>query len=70
MGIVPLTEHVSIIVTFIFLVVGSILDLKAREVSDRVWSVYAPIGRAITIYRVFLEPSSLIPTVASIELTH
>lgn len=61
-------EYISILITFFFFVVGSIYDVRTREVPDRVWLVYGPVGFILTLYQLSLEPSNLILTVASIVL--
>lgn len=54
-----LLDTLSILVTLVFFSLGSYYDMKAREVSDKVWLVYAPIGIGLTVGHVILEPSSL-----------
>jgi preflagellin peptidase FlaK len=63
------SEYLSVAVTLIFLTIAAYSDLKTREVSDKVWAVYAPIGAALTVFRTYLQPSLLILTVASIALS-
>jgi len=63
------SEYVSVSLTLIFLTVGAIFDLRTREVPDKVWLGYGPIGLILTIYRIWVEPSLLILTVASISLS-
>jgi preflagellin peptidase FlaK len=62
-------EFVSIGVTLFFLALGSFFDLKTREVPDRVWLIYGPLGFALTVYRTFNEPQLLSFTAASIIVT-
>ncbi|HUO41331.1 MAG TPA: A24 family peptidase C-terminal domain-containing protein [Methylomirabilota bacterium] len=54
-----LLDTLSVIVTLVFFSLGSYYDMKAREVSDRMWLIYAPIGVGLTIGRVILDPSTL-----------
>ena len=63
------SEYLSVAVTLVFLTIAAYYDLKTREVSDKVWAAYAPIGAALTIFRTYLQPSLLILTVASIALS-
>jgi len=51
------------------LTLASISDLKTREVSDKLWLAYGPVGLAITIYRVSLEPMTLSLTAISIGIS-
>lgn len=64
-----ITEIASIIITLVFLAIGSYFDLKTREVPDRVWLVYGPLGLVLTVYRTFSEPQLLWFTVISIAVT-
>jgi preflagellin peptidase FlaK len=64
-----LSEYVSISLTLLFLAIAAISDLKTREVADRVWLLYGPIGLALTVYRTYIDPSILILTAASIGLS-
>ena len=66
---VQLSEYVSVAITLVFLTFGAFSDLKTREVSDRVWLVYGPIGLTLTVYRTYTEPSLLLLTAASIGLS-
>jgi preflagellin peptidase FlaK len=50
----------SIIVSLVVLLYASWSDHKTREVSNRVWVIYAPIALALTLSELFLfEPSQL-----------
>ena len=69
MDTVQLSEYVSVAITLLFLTFAAFSDLKTREVSDRVWLVYGPIGLALTVYRTYAEPSLLFLTAASIGLS-
>jgi len=51
----------SLAVTVVFLLYASWRDHKAREVNDRVWVIYAPIGLALSLAQILLyEPSKLL----------
>jgi len=59
MTVLETLDAVSVLVTIIVFSLGSYYDMKAREVSDKMWLVYAPIGIALTAGRVILDPSTL-----------
>ena len=63
------SRYVSVALTLLFLTIAAYFDLKTREVPDRVWVAYAPIGLSLTIFRIYMDPSLLILTVASIGLS-
>jgi preflagellin peptidase FlaK len=65
MDALTLLQLLAIAVTCFFFIVGSILDLKTREVDDRVWLAYAPIGLVLTTATVLLDQSRIILTIAS-----
>ena len=69
MDIIDLVWFAAIIVSIFFFALGSIFDIRTREVDDWVWLVYGPIGLALTIIRLFLDPSTLFITLISIALT-
>lgn len=66
---IQLVELAAILVSIFFFSLGSIFDLRKREVDDWVWLAYGPIGLALTIVRLFLDPSMLFLTLVSIALT-
>jgi len=66
---VQVVDLAAIIVTIFFFGVGSYFDLKTREVDDRVWLTYGPIGLALTVVRLLVEPSALFLTLVSIAIT-
>lgn len=61
-----LSEYASILLTLFFLAIAAISDMKTREVSDKVWLGFGPIGLALTVYRTYTDPSLLILTAVSI----
>jgi prepilin signal peptidase PulO-like enzyme (type II secretory pathway) len=61
-----LSEYVSIFLALFFLAVAAISDMETREVSDKVWLGFGPIGLALTVYRTYTDPSLLILTAVSI----
>jgi preflagellin peptidase FlaK len=63
-----LSAYLSVAITLLLLTVAAYSDLKTREVPDKLWLVYGPIGLALTAYRTYVEPSLLLLTVASIGL--
>jgi preflagellin peptidase FlaK len=66
---VQLSEYVSIGATLLFLGIASVEDLKTREVDDRVWLIYGPVGLALTVFRLYSDPSQLLLTGVSIGLS-
>jgi preflagellin peptidase FlaK len=64
-----LIDYSSIAASLVFFSYGSWSDLRSREVSNKVWLLYGPIGLALTIGRVLIDPSLLVMSAASIGLT-
>ena len=58
-----------ILVTLVFFALGSYYDLKTREVPDKVWLMYAPIGIALTAGHFLVDPSALFLAGVSLGLT-
>ena len=54
------SEYASISISIAILASVAWSDLKTREVSDKVWLVYGPLGLAFTVYRLWVEPSLLL----------
>ncbi len=53
-------DAARVAVTVVFLVYASWSDYKTREVTNKVWAVYAPIGLALSLTELLLyEPSQL-----------
>ena len=69
MQTVQLVDFAAIIVTVFFFGLGSYFDLKTREVDDWVWLAYGPIGLALTVVRLLVDPSTLFLTLVSIAIT-
>lgn len=46
-------EGLQVFVSLAFLLYASWSDLKTREVSNKVWALFAPIGLALTLTQVF-----------------
>jgi len=59
-------DLVSVLVVLAFLAYGSWSDIKTREVSNIVWLLFAPIGAALTISRLYLSPELLWISLGSI----
>jgi len=57
---------ISVLVVLAFLGYGSWSDIKTREVSNIVWLLFAPIGAALTVARLFLSPELLWISLGSI----
>jgi preflagellin peptidase FlaK len=66
---IQIVELTAIGVSVFFFALGSIFDLRTREVDDRVWLAYGPIGLALTAGRLLMDPSALVLTGISIALT-
>jgi preflagellin peptidase FlaK len=69
MNPIQLSEYVSVSMTLVALTLASISDIRTREVPDKLWLVYGPIGLALTIYRTWLEPQALLFTAVSIGIS-
>jgi preflagellin peptidase FlaK len=61
-------QLLAVAVTLFFFGLGSILDLRSREVDDRVWLVYGPVGLLLTIITLFVDPSRIILTALSVGI--
>jgi len=59
-------DLVSVAVVIAFLGYGSWSDIKSREVSNIVWMLFAPIGAALTVARLYLLPELLWISLGSI----
>jgi preflagellin peptidase FlaK len=62
-------DAASVLITLAFFSLGSYFDLKSREVSDRVWLAYAPLGIAVTVGHLIVGGSALFLVAVSIGLT-
>lgn len=61
-------DAAAVSLTVIMLTYASISDLREREVSNRVWLVYGPLGVALTSVRIILFPSLFLISIFSIIL--
>jgi len=61
-------DLVSVAVVIAFLGYGSWSDIKSREVSNIVWLLFAPIGAALTVARLYLLPELLWISLGSIVI--
>jgi preflagellin peptidase FlaK len=68
MDVLAILQLLAIAVTMFFFGLGSILDLRSREVDDRVWLAYGPIGLFLTIVTLFLDPSRIILSALSVGI--
>jgi preflagellin peptidase FlaK len=66
MDALTIFQLLAVAVTVFFFCLGSVLDLRSREVDDRVWLAYGPIGLLLTIATLFVEPSRIILTALSV----
>jgi preflagellin peptidase FlaK len=64
-----LIDYAAISVSLFFFAVGSVLDLKTREVSNKLWLIFGLISAVLSASRLLIEPSWLILTLGSIGLT-
>ena len=69
MSAVATIDVAAVLVSVFFFSLGSYYDLKAREVDDWVWLLYAPIGGIFTVLRLLYDPSLLTYTLLSIGIT-
>jgi preflagellin peptidase FlaK len=69
MDSIQLIDYTSIAVSLLCFSFGSWSDLKSREVSNKVWLVYGPIGLALTVGRLVIDPSLFFMSAVSIGLT-
>jgi preflagellin peptidase FlaK len=68
MELIQIIQFAAIGVSIFFFLLGSIFDLRTREVDDRVWLAFGPIGLTLTIVRLLMDPSTLLITLISIAL--
>ncbi len=69
-GLQAIFEAAKATLTLIFLVYASWSDYKTREVSNRVWIVFAPLALILSLVELFLyEPSKLLFFSMSFGLT-
>jgi Flp pilus assembly protein protease CpaA len=64
-----LVDAIALSVSILAFSVGAIADFRTREVSDRLWLIYGPLGVILTTIRFILNPSVLILGLASIGLS-
>jgi len=57
---------ISVLVVLTFLGYSSWSDIKTREVSNIVWLLFAPIGTALTVIRLYFSPELLWISLGSI----
>jgi len=66
---IQLSQYIAVIISLVAFTLASISDLRTREVSDKLWLAYGPVGLALTIYRVWAEPQTMLFTAISIGLS-
>lgn len=69
MMILEVLDTLSILLTLVFFSFGSYCDMKSREVPDRVWLAYAPIGIGLTIAHLIVDASALFLVAISAGIT-
>jgi Flp pilus assembly protein protease CpaA len=65
MNLTPVIDLAAVLVTVLFFLVGSMLDIKTREVDDYVWLAFGALGAVLTTIRLLLDPTRLILTAIS-----
>jgi preflagellin peptidase FlaK len=63
-----LIDAAAVVLSLVFFVVGSISDIKTREVDDKIWLTYGSLGTALTVLRLILDPSRLMLTGVSVAI--
>ncbi len=63
------SNYIPISLTLLCLTIASYYDLRTREVPDKVWALYGPVGAALTAYRIYFDPSQLLLAAISIALS-
>jgi len=69
MEILPIIDYASILISLFFFALSSVYDFKTREVTDKAWLLYGPLGLVLTVARLFQDPSELFLTIISIVIT-
>lgn len=70
LGLLVLLVSVQVVVSLVFLVYASWSDYRTREVSNRVWAVYAPIAVVVSVVDLFLyDPLKFVLFGISVGLT-
>jgi len=64
-----IVQSASILASLSFFALGSVFDLKTREVPDWVWMGYGPIGLVLTLIGLSLNSSYLILAIFSVGMT-
>ena len=62
-------EYAAIMISLFFFAASAVFDLKAREVTDKIWIVYGPLGAALTTLQLFINPSTLFLAIVSIAIS-
>lgn len=62
-------DFASTACSLFFFGLGSALDLRTREVPNKVWLIYGPVGLTLTVARLLMEPSTVVATLISIAFT-
>jgi preflagellin peptidase FlaK len=60
---------IQVLVSFSFLIIASILDIKDREIPNILWKIFIPISVVIVISNLYLNPNNLLLTLISIVTT-
>ena len=62
-------DLVALIVSLGVLIVASLSDLKTREVSNRFWTIFAPIGASLFVARIVFSPADAVVLLVSAVAT-
>ena len=60
---------IGFVLSIVFLGYAAYSDLKTREVSNHLWTIYLPLATVVLISRLLLDPKLLVLSVASIAVT-
>ena len=62
-------DMIGLVVSFTFLIYSSWSDIVSREVSDRVWMIFFPVGLTLTTIRLVAQSGSWLPILLSVAVT-
>ncbi len=60
-------DVIGLILTIGVLAAASVSDLRTREVSNKVWLIYAPVGAALLLVRIFVA-SDMVKTMTDLAI--
>jgi preflagellin peptidase FlaK len=62
-------DVIGFVSSFAFLIYSSWRDIVSREVSDRVWMIFYPVGLVLTAIRLIVQPGSWFQILLSVAIT-